>query len=114
MTLSIYNADVNLEFIVFEYKRMRPRRTQFNTSRYLLQIYIDGPFGTSTREIFDTEHAVLIGGGVGITPYASILQSIMFRYLTMKRTCVKCDHVWYDDMKRELMKLKKVGPMVIV
>ncbi|KAI0213699.1 NADPH oxidase 5 [Lamellibrachia satsuma] len=73
-----------------------------------IPIYIDGPFGTSTREIFDTEHAVLIGGGVGITPYASILQSIMFRYLTMKRTCVKCEHVWYDDMPRELMKVKKV------
>ncbi|KAK2179658.1 hypothetical protein NP493_479g00002 [Ridgeia piscesae] len=73
-----------------------------------IPIYIDGPFGTSTREIFDAEHAVLIGGGVGITPYASILQSIMFRYLTMKRTCVKCEHVWYEDIPRELMKVKKV------
>ncbi|KAI0210947.1 hypothetical protein LSAT2_004288 [Lamellibrachia satsuma] len=73
-----------------------------------LPIYIDGPFGSSTRDIFDAEHAVLIGGGVGITPYASILQSIMFRYLTMKRTCVKCEHVWYEDMPRELMKVKKV------
>ncbi|KAI0213700.1 NADPH oxidase 5 [Lamellibrachia satsuma] len=73
-----------------------------------LPVYIDGPFGTSTRDIFDAEHAVLIGGGVGITPYASILQSIMFRYLTMKRTCVKCEHVWYEDMPRELMKVKKV------
>ncbi|KAI0224797.1 hypothetical protein LSAT2_024210 [Lamellibrachia satsuma] len=73
-----------------------------------IPIYIDGPFGSSTRDIFDAEHAVLIGGGVGITPYASILQSIMFRYLTMKRMCVKCEHVWYEDMPRELMKVKKV------
>ncbi|KAF3852943.1 hypothetical protein F7725_013631 [Dissostichus mawsoni] len=32
-----------------------------------------------TRQIFASEHAVLIGAGIGITPFASILQSIMYR-----------------------------------
>ncbi|KAM6409443.1 NADPH oxidase 5-like [Rhynochetos jubatus] len=44
-----------------------------------IKCYIDGPFGTATRRIFTSEHAVLIGAGIGITPFASILQSIMFR-----------------------------------
>ncbi|OPJ70303.1 NADPH oxidase 5 [Patagioenas fasciata monilis] len=43
------------------------------------QCYIDGPYGTPTRRIFTSEHAVLIGAGIGITPFASILQSIMYR-----------------------------------
>lgn len=32
------------------------------------------------RRIFASEHAVLIGAGIGITPFASILQSIMYRW----------------------------------
>lgn len=43
------------------------------------QCYIDGPYGTPTRRIFASEHAVLIGAGIGITPFASILQSIVHR-----------------------------------
>ncbi|MEQ2160065.1 hypothetical protein GOODEAATRI_029698 [Goodea atripinnis] len=45
----------------------------------LRECYVDGPYGTPTRQIFASEHAVLIGAGIGITPFASILQSIMYR-----------------------------------
>uniref|UniRef100_A0A3B4EXR4 NADPH oxidase 5 n=1 Tax=Pundamilia nyererei TaxID=303518 RepID=A0A3B4EXR4_9CICH len=44
-----------------------------------IKCYVDGPYGTPTRQIFASEHAVLIGAGIGITPFASILQSIMYR-----------------------------------
>uniref|UniRef100_A0A8V5HEC0 Uncharacterized protein n=1 Tax=Melopsittacus undulatus TaxID=13146 RepID=A0A8V5HEC0_MELUD len=44
-----------------------------------IKCYIDGPYGTPTQRIFTSEHAVLIGAGIGITPFASILQSIMYR-----------------------------------
>lgn len=47
--------------------------------RSVCQCYVDGPYGTPTRQIFASEHAVLIGAGIGITPFASILQSIMYR-----------------------------------
>ena len=46
-----------------------------------MQCYIDGPYGTPTRRIFASEHAVLIGAGIGITPFASILQSILYRWV---------------------------------
>nr|XP_009665578.1 PREDICTED: NADPH oxidase 5 [Struthio camelus australis] len=52
----------------------------------LSQCYVDGPYGTPTRRIFTSEHAVLIGAGIGITPFASILQSIMYRYRTRKQS----------------------------
>ncbi|NXB00866.1 NOX5 oxidase, partial [Cnemophilus loriae] len=45
------------------------------------QCYLDGPYGTPSWRIFTSEHAVLIGAGIGITPFASILQSIMFRWV---------------------------------
>ena len=45
-----------------------------------LDIYIDGPFGSPSSNIYRAEHAVLIGTGIGVTPFASILQSIAHRY----------------------------------
>lgn len=44
-----------------------------------LHVFIDGPFGAPTNSIFHAQHAVLIGTGIGVTPFASILQSIMHR-----------------------------------
>uniref|UniRef100_A0A8V0Z1S4 NADPH oxidase 5 n=1 Tax=Gallus gallus TaxID=9031 RepID=A0A8V0Z1S4_CHICK len=61
-----------------------------------IKCYIDGPYGTPTRRIFTSEHAVLIGAGIGITPFASILQSIMYRQ--RKQSCPSCETVWDEDM----------------
>lgn len=70
---------------------------------------IDGPYGTATREIFETEHAVLIGAGIGVTPMASILQSIMYRYKESKRICPNCNFSFYGVIPESVMKLKKVN-----
>ncbi|XP_009951943.1 PREDICTED: NADPH oxidase 5, partial [Leptosomus discolor] len=72
------------------------------------QCYIDGPYGTPTRRIFTSEHAVLIGAGIGITPFASILQSIMYRYRRRKQSCPSCHHSWCEDLRDEEMTLRKV------
>jgi len=37
---------------------------------------IDGPYGAPAEDVFDNEIAVLIGTGIGITPWASILKNI--------------------------------------
>ncbi len=39
-------------------------------------IRIDGPYGAPAEDVFDNEIAVLIGAGIGITPWASILKNI--------------------------------------
>ncbi|XP_071825640.1 NADPH oxidase 5-like isoform X3 [Apostichopus japonicus] len=72
-----------------------------------IQLYIDGPYGTPTRAIFQAEHAVLIGAGIGVTPFASILQSVMHRFKASKRTCPSCQHSWLDSIPEDLMCLKK-------
>ncbi|NXL38419.1 NOX5 oxidase, partial [Glaucidium brasilianum] len=72
------------------------------------QCYIDGPYGTPTRRIFTSEHAVLIGAGIGITPFASILQSIMHRYRQRKQRCPSCHYSWCKDLRDEEMTLRKV------
>ncbi|MFO0554780.1 MAG: ferric reductase-like transmembrane domain-containing protein [Polyangiaceae bacterium] len=39
-------------------------------------IYVDGPYGTPSAHIFEHEHAVLVGAGIGVTPFASVLKSL--------------------------------------
>ncbi|XP_026712040.1 NADPH oxidase 5 [Athene cunicularia] len=71
-----------------------------------IKCYIDGPYGTPTRQIFTSEHAVLIGAGIGITPFASILQSIMYRQ--RKQSCPSCRYSWCEDLRDKEMTLRKV------
>ncbi|KAL4613406.1 NADPH oxidase 5 [Arapaima gigas] len=73
-----------------------------------IKCYVDGPYGTPTRQIFTSEHAVLIGAGIGITPFASILQSIMYRYRMRKQNCPNCNYSWCENIKDNEMKLRKV------
>ncbi|NWW46161.1 NOX5 oxidase, partial [Pedionomus torquatus] len=76
--------------------------------RCWVQCYMDGPYGTPTRRIFTSEHAVLIGAGIGITPFASILQSIMYRYRRRRQSCPNCHYSWSNDLRDEEMTLRKV------
>uniref|UniRef100_A0A8C4YWA4 NADPH oxidase 5 n=1 Tax=Gadus morhua TaxID=8049 RepID=A0A8C4YWA4_GADMO len=71
-----------------------------------IKCYVDGPYGTPTRQIFASEHAVLIGAGIGITPFASILQSIMYR--RRKQNCPNCSYSWCENIIDSDMKLRKV------
>ncbi|KFM67739.1 hypothetical protein X975_13448, partial [Stegodyphus mimosarum] len=73
-----------------------------------LKIFLDGPYGSPTRHIFQARHAVLIATGIGVTPFASILQSIMCQYKKSKHTCPKCSHKWSDPIPVSNIHLKKV------
>jgi len=39
-------------------------------------IRIDGPYGAPAEDVFENEIAILIGTGIGVTPWASILKNI--------------------------------------
>ncbi|XP_041325060.1 LOW QUALITY PROTEIN: NADPH oxidase 5 [Pyrgilauda ruficollis] len=73
-----------------------------------VKCFLDGPYGTPSRRIFTSEHAVLIAAGIGITPFASILQSIMFRYRRRKQSCPSCHFSWSEEQRDEEMTLRKV------
>jgi len=44
-----------------------------------LVAYVDGPYGSPSAHIFQARYAVLIGAGIGVTPFASVLESIVMR-----------------------------------
>ncbi|CAG0883766.1 unnamed protein product [Darwinula stevensoni] len=73
-----------------------------------IKISLDGPFGAPSSHIFRAQHAVLIGTGIGVTPFASILQSIMIRYWHAKHTCPNCHHSWAGSIPNSVMNLRKV------
>jgi NADPH oxidase len=41
---------------------------------------VDGPFGAPAEDVFKKEVAVLIGTGIGVTPFASILKVSIDRF----------------------------------
>jgi predicted ferric reductase len=73
-----------------------------------LLIYVDGPFGAPASNIYRAQHAVLISTGIGVTPFASILQSIMARYMECRNTCPNCSFNWSEGMDTCMFNLKKV------
>lgn len=50
-----------------------------NLQKALPRVYVDGPFGSASEDVFKFEVAVLVGAGIGVTPFASILKSIWYR-----------------------------------
>ena len=60
-----------------------------------LQLYLDGPFGEGHQDWYTCDVAVLVGGGIGVTPFASILKDIAFRSQTKAR--INCQKVPPSD-----------------
>jgi NADPH oxidase len=57
----------------------------------LPNVRIDGPYGAPAEDVFKNEVAILIGAGIGVTPFASILK-----------------HIWYRQKKGTLGTLRRV------
>jgi NADPH oxidase len=47
-----------------------------DNSQEMPELRIDGPYGAPAEDVFDNEIAILIGTGIGVTPWASILKNI--------------------------------------
>lgn len=62
-----------------------------NAGRNLPSVRIDGPYGAPAEDVFNVEVAVLVGAGIGVTPFASILK-----------------HIWYQQKKGNLQSLRRV------
>ncbi|CAF1075995.1 unnamed protein product [Rotaria sordida] len=60
-------------------------------------VFIKGPYSSCARYVFDCKHVVLIGGGIGITPYASILSSLMAQCRASYVVCKHCDSINYSS-----------------
>ncbi|KAJ1651742.1 hypothetical protein IWQ61_007769 [Dispira simplex] len=55
------------------------QRAQFENKRSLPKVLVDGPFGCASEDVFNYEVAILVGAGIGVTPFAAVLKSIWYR-----------------------------------
>ena len=54
------------------------------------KLYLDGPYGEGHQDWLKFDVSILVGGGIGITPFASIIKDITFRSNTnAKINCKK-------------------------
>ena len=60
-------------------------------------IIINGPYSSCARYIFDSKHVILICSGIGITPYASILSSLIAQFRASRIICKHCHRISYND-----------------
>ena len=63
---------------------------------FFSQLYLDGPFGEGHQDWYRFEVSVLVGGGIGVTPFASILKDIAHKG-TLKSTFA-CKQVRVTNM----------------
>uniref|UniRef100_A0A3B4WR07 NAD(P)H oxidase (H2O2-forming) n=1 Tax=Seriola lalandi dorsalis TaxID=1841481 RepID=A0A3B4WR07_SERLL len=66
------------------------------------KLYLDGPFGEGHQEWIDFEVSVLVGGGIGVTPFASILKDLVFKSsVKSKIQCKKVYFIWVTRTQRQ-------------
>ena len=58
--------------------------------------------------LFKSSHYFQIATGIGVTPFSSILQSVMFKYKVATRTCPQCSFKWVEDLSQWVQSLQKV------
>lgn len=72
-----------------------------NTSP-LPKVHLDGPYGEGHQDWNRFEVSVLVGGGIGVTPFASILKNIVFHANgAHKFQCKKVYFIWVTKTQKQ-------------
>lgn len=69
-----------------------PKRVRLSA---LPELYIDGPYGEGHQDWNAFEYVVLVGGGIGVTPFAAILKDIVHQIQNNRTIYMKkCYFFW--------------------
>lgn len=77
-----------------ELRRVAAARVASNDTRPL-EVFVDGPYGTPSAHIFESEHAVFIGAGIGVTPFAAVLDDLLARADSGRGTNLRKVHFFW-------------------
>jgi NADPH oxidase 5 len=66
-----------------------------------VEAYVDGPYGSPSAHIFESRHAVFIGAGIGVTPFASVLESVVRRADGKGARPSKLERVYFFWLNRD-------------
>uniref|UniRef100_A0A8C7XGJ5 NADPH oxidase 2 n=1 Tax=Oryzias sinensis TaxID=183150 RepID=A0A8C7XGJ5_9TELE len=63
------------------YEACGGNKSELQEAWKLPKVAIDGPFGTASEDVFRYEVVMLVGAGIGVTPFASILKSVWYKHI---------------------------------
>ncbi|EGD74734.1 dual oxidase 2 short isoform [Salpingoeca rosetta] len=73
-----------------------------STGADLPTVQLEGPFGEIHQDWLNSSVAVFVGGGIGVTPYASILQDLAWRYHNNQNVSLRHIHfIWVTRTQKE-------------
>lgn len=75
-------------------------KQEFQDAWKLPKIAVDGPFGTASEDVFSYEVVMLVGAGIGVTPFASILKSVWYKYCN-NSTTLKLKKIYFYWLCRD-------------
>lgn len=67
------------------------------------KLYLDGPYGAGQQDWYQYDVSVLVGAGIGVTPYASILKNFVHMATmrtTYKMKCQKLYFIWVTGSQK--------------
>ncbi|KAK6179791.1 hypothetical protein SNE40_012068 [Patella caerulea] len=65
------------------------------------KLYLDGPFGEGHQDWYRYPVSVLVGGGIGVTPFASILKDMVSKSrMKVKFPCQKVYFLWVTKTQK--------------
>nr|XP_022914641.1 dual oxidase-like [Onthophagus taurus] len=80
----------------------RIRKLYEESTTSLPQIYLDGPYGEGHQDWYDHDVSILIGAGIGVTPFASILKDIVFKSkIANNFRCKQVYFIWVAKTQRQ-------------
>ena len=56
-------------------------------------MYVDGPYGAGQQDWYRFDVSVLVGAGIGVTPYAAILKDFVHMNAMKNTYKIKCQKV---------------------
>ena len=79
-------------------------------ARPLPRVRIDGPYGAPAEDVFDNEVAVLIGAGIGMSPFTPLRHPELTQSSSVGVTPFASilKHIWYRQKKGNLGSLRRV------
>eukprot|EP00800_Vazella_pourtalesii_P008891 TRINITY_DN2278_c0_g1_i2.p1 TRINITY_DN2278_c0_g1~~TRINITY_DN2278_c0_g1_i2.p1 ORF type:complete len:1347 (-),score=312.94 TRINITY_DN2278_c0_g1_i2:157-4197(-) len=98
------------EFLSFHIRSVGPWTYNFrdyfqqvNEAQSVLpKVYMEGPWGEGHQEWFRFEVSVLVGGGIGVTPFASILKDIVHKNkVGANIACKKILFIWVTRTQKQ-------------
>ncbi len=96
--------------------RTRVERDEATPGGAQLVAFVDGPYGSPSAHIERSRHAVFIGAGIGVTPFAAVLESLVRRETSAHPSKLEKVHFfwlnkdqysfeWFASLLKELEKI---------